>query len=65
MPTDAKDVLPFEQDRSEVVGLPNAVHRLLLDDVIRGFADIAAGRTEDADTAIFRLQHGRARGPQR
>ena len=64
MPTDAKDVLPFEQDRSEVVGLPDAVHRLLLDDVIRGFADIAAGRTEDANTAIARLQQRRAHTQQ-
>jgi prevent-host-death family protein len=35
------------------------IHLLLLDDVKRGLADIAAGRTEDADTAIGRLQQTR------
>jgi predicted transcriptional regulator len=30
--------------------------KLLLEDVKRGLADIDAGRTEDADTAIARLQ---------
>jgi prevent-host-death family protein len=35
------------------------IHLLLLEDVKRGLADIAAGRTEDADTAIARLQRGR------
>lgn len=35
------------------------IHLLLLDDVKRGLADIAAGRTEDADTAIARLQRAR------
>jgi prevent-host-death family protein len=35
------------------------IHLLLLDDVKRGLADIAAGRTEDADTAIARLQQAR------
>jgi hypothetical protein len=37
------------------------IHRLLLEDVRRGLADIAAGRIEDAHTAIARLQ--RARDP--
>jgi prevent-host-death family protein len=35
------------------------IHLLLLDDVKRGLADIAAGRTEDADTAIARRQRVR------
>jgi prevent-host-death family protein len=35
------------------------IHLLLLDDVKRGLADIAAGRTEDADKAIARLQQAR------
>jgi hypothetical protein len=35
------------------------IHLLLLDDVKRGLTDIAAGRTEDADTAIARLQRAR------
>jgi prevent-host-death family protein len=35
------------------------IHLLLLDDVKRGLADIAAKRTEDADTAIARLQRAR------
>lgn len=35
------------------------IHLLLLDDVRRGLADIAAGRTEEADAAIARLQHQR------
>jgi prevent-host-death family protein len=35
------------------------IHLLLLEDVKRGIADIAAGRTEDADKAIARLQKAR------
>lgn len=35
------------------------IHLLLLEDVKRGLADIVAGRTEDADTAIARLQKQR------
>ena len=35
------------------------VHLLLLDDVKRGLADIAAGQTEDADAGIARLQRSR------
>lgn len=35
------------------------IHLLLLEDVKRGLADIAAGRTEDADGAIERLQRRR------
>lgn len=44
------------------------IHLLLLDDARRGLADIAAGRTEDADAALARLQKthaskaGRKRG---
>ena len=34
-------------------------HVLLLDDVKRGLADIAAGRVEDADAALARLQRAR------
>jgi hypothetical protein len=52
----AKDVVPFLQGRAERFELSNEAHCLLLDDVRRGLADIAAGRTEDADTAIARLQ---------
>ena len=35
------------------------IHLLLLDDAKRGLADIAAGRTEEADAAIARLQQQR------
>jgi prevent-host-death family protein len=35
------------------------IHLLLLEDAKRGLADIVAGRTEDADTAIARLQRAR------
>ena len=35
------------------------MHLLLLDDVKRGLADVVSGRTEDADTAIARLQRAR------
>lgn len=44
------------------------IHLLLLDDARRGLEDIAAGRTEDADAALARLQQrtgkpsGRKRG---
>jgi antitoxin (DNA-binding transcriptional repressor) of toxin-antitoxin stability system len=44
------------------------IHLLLLEDVKRGLADISAGRTEDADTAIARLQKARkavAKPPKR
>ena len=37
------------------------IHLLLIDDARRGLEDIAAGRTQDADTAIARLQQRRAR----
>ncbi|MXV34895.1 prevent-host-death protein [Xanthomonas sp. LMG 8989] len=36
------------------------IHLLLLDDAKRGLADIAAGRTVDADAAIGQLQRRRA-----
>lgn len=61
----AKDVVPFPQGRAERFELSNEAHCLLLDDVRRGLADIAAGRTEDADTAIARLQQRLARRPPR
>ncbi|MGJ7509100.1 type II toxin-antitoxin system Phd/YefM family antitoxin [Variovorax sp. GT1P44] len=35
------------------------IHLLVLEDVKRGLADIALGRTEDADAAISRLQQRR------
>jgi prevent-host-death family protein len=35
------------------------IHLLLLEDVKQGLADITAGRTEDADAAIARLQKKR------
>lgn len=36
------------------------IHLLLIDDARRGLEDIAAGRTQDADAAIARLQKRRA-----
>jgi len=63
MSTDVNGVVPFDQGGSESIGLTDAAHRMLLDDVTRGLADIAAGRTEDADTAIARLQQGLAHRP--
>lgn len=36
------------------------IHLLLIEDARRGLADIAAGHTEDADTAIAALQKRRA-----
>jgi hypothetical protein len=36
------------------------IHLLLIDDARRGVADIAAGRTQDADAAIAALQVRRA-----
>ncbi len=36
------------------------IHLLLLDDAKRGLADIAAGRTYEADTALAQLQQRRA-----
>ena len=36
------------------------IHLLLIDDARRGLADIAAGRTQDADAAIAGLQARRA-----
>lgn len=37
------------------------IHLLLLDDARRGLEDIAAGRTEDADSALARLQQQRTK----
>ena len=37
------------------------IHLLLIDDARRALEDIAAGRTEDADAAIARLQQRRTR----
>jgi hypothetical protein len=39
------------------------VHLLLLNDVLRGLADIFAGRTEEADAAIARMQRERTPAP--
>lgn len=36
------------------------IHLLVAEDVARGLADIAAGRTHEADAAIARLQQRRA-----
>ncbi len=43
------------------------IHLLLLDDARRGLEDIAAGRTEDADAALARLQQrtGKSSGRRR
>lgn len=38
------------------------IHLLLIDDARRGLADIAAGRTADADEAIAGIQQRRAAG---
>lgn len=37
------------------------IHLLLIDDACRGLADIAAGRTFEADGAIKRLQQARGK----
>lgn len=39
------------------------IHLLLIDDARRGLADIAAGRTQDADAVIAALQALRANAP--
>jgi len=36
------------------------IHLLLIDDAKRGLADITAGRTQEADTAIAQLQRRRS-----
>ena len=36
------------------------IHLLLIDDARRGLADVAAGRTQDADAALAKLQKRRA-----
>jgi hypothetical protein len=61
MSTDAEDVVPFGQGGSE---LTDAARRVLLDDALRGLADIAAGRTEDADAALARRQQALAHRPK-
>lgn len=38
------------------------IHLLLIDDARRGLADIVAGRTVEADSAIARIQQRRAAG---
>lgn len=48
------DTHPLERER---------IHFLLLDDALRGLEDIAADRTEDADTALSRLQQQRTEKP--
>lgn len=55
-----KDVVPFPQGRVERFGLPDEARRLLLEDAMHSLADIAAGQTKDANTAIARLQQRRA-----
>ena len=37
------------------------IHLLLIDDARRGLADVLAGRTQDADTALADLQKARAK----
>lgn len=37
------------------------IHLLLIDDARRGLEDIVAGRTQDADTAIARLQAAKSK----
>lgn len=37
----------------------NRIHLLLIDDAKRGLADIAAGRTQDADKALAEIQKRR------
>ena len=64
MSTDAEDVVPFEQGGSELVGLSDAARHVLLADALCGVADIAAGRTEDADAALARLQQALAHRPK-
>jgi prevent-host-death family protein len=39
------------------------IHLLLIDDASRGLADIAAGRTVEADDAIAQIQQRRAAAP--
>ncbi len=36
------------------------IHQLLIEDAIRGFADIAAGRTVEAHAALAQIQKRRA-----
>ena len=60
-----KDLGPLTQGSATRFGLTDEAHRLLLDDVLRGLADTAAGRTEDADTAIARLRQQQVYRPPR
>ncbi len=46
--------VPFARERERI-------HLLLIDDACRGLADIAAGRTFEADGAIKRLQQVRGK----
>ena len=39
------------------------IHLLLIDDARRGLEDVAAGRTQEADAAIAKLQRRRAAAP--
>jgi antitoxin (DNA-binding transcriptional repressor) of toxin-antitoxin stability system len=41
------------------------IHLVLIEDARRGFEDVAAGRTEDADRAIAKLQKRRAAAAKR
>ena len=51
-------VAPIDADRLDVYHRleRECIHLLLIDDVRRGLADIAAGRTQDADGVIAGLQ---------
>ena len=39
------------------------IHLLLIDDAKRGLADIAAGRTQEADAALAQIQQRRKANP--
>ncbi len=46
--------------KESAIGLSaNRIHLLLIDDAKCGLADIAAGRTQDADTALAEIQKRR------
>ena len=61
----ASGVRPLIQARANLSALDHQLerehsHLLLMKDAQRGLADIAAGRTVEADTAIAQLQQRRA-----
>lgn len=45
---------------ADVASERERVHQLLIDDISRGLADVAAGRTYSADAALAQLQRQRA-----